>query len=170
MQIKHGTIALVAAIGLCVGTTGGAAVAGERGGLGRYASEEPLDADLAFRTSMMTARDGKLVVRFDMPPGYYLYRNKLSISAKGAMKIKSIAAPPGLSKQDEFLGAVNIYRDTVMVVVDRTNATTPGELVVKYQGCAENLICYPPMTRVFQVPAGSACPAKGQNDRHSKAC
>lgn len=122
--------------------------------LGRYAqAEEFLPGELAFRATMMSGRSGEIIVRWEMPDGYYLYRDKMKFEAGGGLRISRISAPTGLVKDDAFLGKVEIYRDAVSVVIDRA-AAPGGTLKVAYQGCAEDKICYPPMTRVFTVPGG----------------
>lgn len=137
--------------------------------LGRYADEMPLSGDLAFRTSMMTARDGAVLVRWEMPAGYYLYRDKLTVKGTNGLEVTRVVSPSGEIKDDPFLGPVEIYRDAVTVRVARKPGVA-GTLVVRYQGCAEDKVCYPPMTRAFTVPAGSACNRGGQGAGQQSAC
>lgn len=134
---------------LVLGTSGSATA----GGLGRYASDEPLSAERAFPMSVMTGRDGNVLVTWEMPPGYYLYQDKIQFAARGGLTIKRVVVPTGLLKNDPFLGSVRIYRDLVTVIVSPTAKGQSGELLVKFQGCLEEKVCYPPMQRVFQVGA-----------------
>jgi len=149
MGLKQLGVAAAMAVGLM---TSAIAVAGNP--LGRYADEETfLPGELAFRASMMSGRNGQVLIHWEMPPGYYLYRDKLKFEASNGMSIRKVNAPAGLLKVDPFLGRVEIYRDSVTVVVDR-DPSKAGTLKVAYQGCAEDKICYPPMTRVFAIPGG----------------
>ena len=148
-------------LGVVLGVAAGAGHAGNSNPLGRYAeSEEFLPGELAFRASMMTGRDGEIIVRWDMPEGYYLYKNKMKFDVVGGLRISKVVAPAGLVKEDEFLGRVEVYRDSVSVVLDRQGAAG-GSLKVAYQGCAEDKMCYPPMTRMFNVPALGQCGKAG---------
>jgi thiol:disulfide interchange protein DsbD len=110
----------------------------------------PLPVDQAFRMSLFTALDGKVLLRVEMPPGYYLYRDKLQLSSAG-FRIKNVSFPLAKAKHDEFLGNVRIYTGVVTLVVTPDALTPSGDLKVKFQGCAEQLVCYPPTTRVFRL-------------------
>lgn len=143
-------------------------LAGAQQSFGRYGSDEPLEADVAFRASMMTGRDGTVLMRWDMPAGYLLYRNKIKFFPSGGVVIRDVRAPSGEMKNDPIMGNVEIYRDSVTIAVRRTNPAQAGALTVKYQGCAEDTICYPPMTRTYQVPA--VCAASKGKVGGSQAC
>ena len=144
-------------LGVVLGLAATVGHAGNSNPLGRYAeTEEFLPGELAFRASMMTGRNGEIIVRWDMPEGYYLYKNKMKFDVVGGLRINRVIAPAGLVKNDEFLGRVEVYRDSVSVVLDR-QGLAGGALKVAYQGCAEDKMCYPPMTRLFSVPAAGQC-------------
>lgn len=110
----------------------------------------PLPVDQAFRMSLFTGLDGKVLLRVEMPPGYYLYRDKLKLSSAG-FRIKNVAFPLAKAKHDEFLGDVRIYTGVITLVVTPDALTPSGDLRVRFQGCAEQLVCYPPTTRVFRL-------------------
>lgn len=112
--------------------------------------DQPLPVEQAFHMSLSTGRDGKVLLRVEMPPGYYLYRDKLQFSSVG-FRIKNVSLPLARAKHDEFLGNVNIYTGAVIFVVTPDALTASGDLRVKFQGCAERLVCYPPTTRVFRI-------------------
>jgi len=128
----------------------GVATAGP--GESRYSSDEPLSSERAFPMSVMTGRDGQVMVMWQLPPGYYIYRDKITFSSRGGLTIKRVRVPDGQVKNDPLMGSVRIYRDMVTVVVEPATAGVGGELLVKFQGCAEDRLCYPPMTRVFKLP------------------
>lgn len=117
----------------------------------RYGSDEPLSSERAFPMSVMTGRNGQVLVMWQLPPGYYIYRDKISFASRGGLTIKRVRVPDGQVKNDPLMGSVRIYRDMVTVVVEPAADGVAGELLVKFQGCAEDRLCYPPMTRVFKV-------------------
>lgn len=98
---------------------------------------------------------GKLMLGFDIAPGCYLYRNKLSIEAiePGGYALGKMLLPPGASHQDEHFGTVEIYRNAVEVRFDPVSAQPPTKLRVRFQGCAEDKVCYPMQTRIVDMSA-----------------
>lgn len=123
-------------------------------GLGRYASarDEPLSAEQAFPMSVMTGLDGQVLVMWEMPAGYYIYQDKMEFAARGGLTIRKVKAPDGLVMSDPFMGSTRIYRNLVTIVIEADERQARGELLVKFQGCLEDRVCYPPMTRVFKLP------------------
>ncbi|MCY7355544.1 MAG: protein-disulfide reductase DsbD [Lysobacter sp.] len=112
----------------------------------------PVDDAFALSASA-TARD-RIEIRWKIADGYYLYRHRISVqSTSAAFKAAALALPGGEKHTDEFFGNVETYRD-------RLTATLPGvagaaanavTLKIKYQGCADLGICYPPQTRTLTV-------------------
>jgi thiol:disulfide interchange protein DsbD len=121
-----------------------------------------LPPDEAFAMREVTAADGALVIEWDIAPGYYLYRDKTRITAltPGA----SLAAPElptGEMKDDPEFGKVAIWREHARVrsaVVERPTGGGLFEAEVRYQGCAEDGICYPPIRKpvAFGVVAAAS--------------
>jgi thiol:disulfide interchange protein DsbD len=126
-----------------------------------------LPVDQAFGlTAEATSRE-QITLRWKIAPGYYLYRHRTSVaSASPDFTAGTLALPDGDKHQDEFFGAVETYRDslTVQLAGQAAAGTTRISLKVKYQGCADAGICYPPQQRTLTVelPAeGAATPASG---------
>ncbi|WP_052101373.1 protein-disulfide reductase DsbD [Novilysobacter arseniciresistens] len=118
--------------------------------------EDLLPVDEAFALAARPAADGAIEIRWDIADGYYLYRHRTSVAADAGFAAGELRMPAGTPYEDEFFGKVETYRDRLV-------ATLPGEpraastvLTVKYQGCADAGICYPPQTRriTVQLPAG----------------
>lgn len=103
-----------------------------------------------------TGRD-RIEIRFDVADGYYLYRHRMGASAEG-FEAGEARWPEGIPHVDEFFGEVETYRDRVTGVLEGRAA--PGvrtlELRVRYQGCADIGVCYPPDTRTVQVALPAA--------------
>lgn len=122
---------------------------------------EFLPVDEAFVLSARRA-DGKLVVRWDMPDGYYLYRHAFSVVGDNAV-IGQPVIPTGQSKTDEYFGDSEVYYGQVEVAVPidaaarsdaaaksdapSTSASEQSGVHVTYQGCADYGLCYPPQRR-----------------------
>lgn len=130
---------------------------------------EFLPPDEAFVLSHDVDADGGLVVAFDIEPGYYLYRDKLALEpVTENLALADPVLPPGEMKEDPEFGRVAIYRDRIAVTAQLVRLPERDgmlEAVVRYQGCAEDGICYPPQRRTVSfLPTGAvsaAAPAPG---------
>jgi len=124
-------------------------------GLDPAGDEEFLDPDVAFQPEIIAAAPDQLLVRWTIAEGYYLYRDKISISLEDSSGVT--AGPPevpeGEIKHDEFFGDVQVFHNDFEVRVPlRRSSGDAADLVVQlgYQGCAEAGICYPPIKK--QLP------------------
>ena len=112
-------------------------------------------------SAQATARD-RIEVRWKIADGYYLYRHRTSVKTSAAFANPTLALPTGDKHRDEFFGDVETYRQQLVGVVRGTPAADAAgvALTVKYQGCADAGVCYPPQTRTLTVAlppaAGSA--------------
>ncbi len=125
---------------------------------------EFLPPDQAFRLSERVTAAGELAIAIDIEPGYYIYRDKFAVSAvTPGLTLGAPALPPSESKDDPEFGVVEIYRDRAEFVVPVTArpAGALAETEVRYQGCAEDGICYPPIRKTvgFTFTAGTPAPA-----------
>ncbi len=147
-------------IALLLGSLGGGAAAGVLDQLERIGAPVKLEGtrdflppDQAFRLRESVTADGDLEVHWDIEPGYYLYRDKLALSARtpGA-ELGQPQLPDGEFKEDPEFGRVEVYKHTVAMRVPLVSAP-PGESLleteVRYQGCAEDGICYPPIKKTL---------------------
>jgi thioredoxin:protein disulfide reductase len=127
---------------------------------GLAADEDFLPVRSAYKVAV-SAEPDQLVVRFDIAPGYYLYRDRLGFeSATPGVTLGQASLPVGLDHEDEFFGKQIIYRDDAKVGVPVTfsGAARDFEVKVKLQGCADAGLCYPPQTWTVPVtwPKGVA--------------
>ena len=114
---------------------------------------EFLPVDEAF---VLSARrtDRQLVVRWDMPDGYYLYRHAFSVEAAG---LGQPVLPSGQPKVDQYFGDSEVYYGQVDVTVPIHVATVrPMRVHVTYQGCADYGLCYPPQRRLIALAPDGA--------------
>lgn len=122
-----------------------------------------LPPDQAFVLLEKTAADGGLALSWDIQPGYYLYRDKLKVTAVTlGLALAAPRLPEGEIKQDPEFGAVKIFKHQLEVAVSvtaRPPATEVLEAEVRYQGCAEDGICYPPIKKRVAFSNNGAGPA-----------
>ena len=132
---------------------------------------EFLDPAVAFRLDHAVV-DGAVQLAFEIEPGYYLYRDKISLTpANTAVTLGELQRPAGEMKDDPEFGQVAIYRHEASLrapLGTAAAATEPLVLTVGYQGCAEDGICYPPIKRditlgVAELAAGAAAASPGSS-------
>jgi thiol:disulfide interchange protein DsbD len=90
-----------------------------------------------------------LFTGWDIAPGYYIYKHKLEIIAKNA-KIKVPELDLGVEIEDEFFGKTEVYFDELVVVSRLSEIGEDAVVKIRYQGCAEAGLCYPP--EVITIP------------------
>ena len=113
-----------------------------------------LPVDQAFALTAKATSRGRIEFRWNIAPGYYLYRQRMGVAAiDAAFKADPLQLPDGIHKHDEFFGDVQIYHGTVTAVQTGAAAgdVTSAGFTVKYQGCADVGVCYPPQQRVLKV-------------------
>ena len=132
--------------------------------------DEFLDPDIAFAPDIIVQTPTELRVRWIIAEGYYLYRDKISITLVDGegVALGTAELPNGKVKHDEFFGDVQVYYGEVSArvplqrsAIDATDIT----LQLGYQGCAEKGICYPPIKK--QLPV--SLPAMGANEATAAA-
>lgn len=100
----------------------------------------------------------ELIIR--VIPGFYLYKNKISVAALGDQaRAGKLDLPKGKLKTDEFFGEQEVYYDEVVARVAIARATPAAmdlDLEVGYQGCADGGLCYLPQTKVISVSLPAA--------------
>jgi len=121
----------------------------------------PLPAEQAFNFEAIVDNGNRLLLRFSPAPGYYLYRDRTTLTLEGAMGISAgiVEWPQGQAYYDDHFGDVQVYFDPVDVVLPLLREHEQASditLVAHFQGCQIDGICYPPMTRSIDLslPAG----------------
>jgi len=124
-----------------------------------------LKVDEAFALTTQRGSDGALLAKWEMPDGYYLYRHGFMFETRGTAgaALQDPQIPPGKTKEDEFFGEVEVYYHSAQARLSldgiaAASATTPAEIGISYQGCADAGLCYPPETKwvVLDVAADSS--------------
>jgi thioredoxin:protein disulfide reductase len=128
-------------------------------------SDEVLPPEQAFLVSV-TVRDATTVVaEFKPEKGYYLYRDKLAFALDklAGAGIARVDLPPGEIKEDPNFGKTEVYRkpfDAVLTLKREAAGEQSGVLNATWQGCKEKSVCYPPISKAFDLllPAAAAAP------------
>jgi thiol:disulfide interchange protein DsbD len=125
---------------------------GNSGGLG---GSEFVPVDEAFKPILIPIDGNTVEVTFQVTPGYYLYKDKISVTAaSGNVQLGKLELPTGKMKFDEFFGESEVYFEDVFATLPLARATPEAmnlELEVNFQGCAEGGLCYPPTTRLVST-------------------
>jgi thiol:disulfide interchange protein DsbD len=114
----------------------------------RGAEPDLLEPDKAFRFSARLKDERTIEVRYQIAPGYYLYRDKFrfALSPAGA-RLGEAQMPAGRKHRDEFFGEVETYRGALAIVLPFEGGDAGGgelTLVATSQGCADVGVCYVP--------------------------
>ena len=94
-------------------------------------------------------RDAHTVaLRWTIPPGYHLYRERLSFTGPG---VGQPQLPAGKRKFDENFGKEMETYYTSLALDVPVSGTAPFDLTLGYQGCADAGLCYPPVVLTYTV-------------------
>ena len=95
-----------------------------------------------------TVTDGKAIIQFTVAPGHYLYKKRFSFSSVSEDTIlEEPEYPAGKKKFDDNFGEVmEVFDHSVQVALPITSNQSIPEILVRFQGCAEAGLCYPPHT------------------------
>ena len=110
----------------------------------------PVDQAFVFMSGQRVGEGDaeEIVARWQMPPGYYLYRHAFQAHAGEGLTIGELAIPQGELRTDEYFGESEVYLGGVEIVVPVLRRTAQTVTVrFGYQGCAEQGLCYPPAER-----------------------
>lgn len=119
--------------------------------------EDILRPEQAFPYTL-TATDDEVLVQFDIPDGYYLYRQRFDFGSETAgISLGEPRYPDGEIHEDEFFGVVETYRHRLDIPIPygRVGNTESLDLDLVLQGCADIGLCYPPQnwSRSVELPA-----------------
>ena len=127
--------------------------------LGGSAQPEFLPPDQAFGFDASVTDAKNLLANFKVTPTYYLYRDKIHVTIKsGDVKIRSFDIPQGDLKHDPNFGEMMVFHQSFQAGIELINKATAAQSIVveaTYQGCSENGLCYPPISKEvkLQLPA-----------------
>ena len=104
--------------------------------------------------------EGDLILDWEVTPEYYLYRDRIEISASpgGIVDPAPAFSIDSKEKEDPYFGNVQVfYEDVQARLTANGNSSEPVRIRVNWQGCAEAGLCYTPQTETIQFT-----PANGE--------
>ncbi len=118
--------------------------------------EEIPDPDKAFQLAAVVDSNNIIQAEIQIYNHTYLYKNKMKFTMLDGSghTIGAISLPKGDEKNDEFFGLMEVYHNYFKVSVPLiSEASASSQLVVAmgYQGCVEDKICYPPITKYLKI-------------------
>ncbi|MBL8299874.1 MAG: protein-disulfide reductase DsbD [Rhodanobacteraceae bacterium] len=124
----------------------------------------PLPPEQAFVFETIATGPTQLLARWTMPKGYYLYRDKTVFTLPaGGVALGKPAWPAGVLHKDEHFGEVTVYFDQVelpIALLRERGEAQKLSLSAEFQGCEDNGICYPVMTRRVDIDLPAATEAE----------
>jgi thioredoxin:protein disulfide reductase len=134
------------------------------GAVDTSATGDQLPVDDAFTMNARFDKPNELTVTWQIAPGYYLYRDKLTFAVSGPIELGAPTLPAGTPHTDDNFGDVQILRDYIEAKIPFARASPNAidvELTAGFQGCKDDSICYPPGEQVMALvlPATSEFPA-----------
>lgn len=127
--------------------------------------EDLLPADKAFKFSSEVVGADKIKATWEIADGYYLYRKRFGFeTSTNGLKVSDPVFPTGETKDDPNFGKIEVYHKQVVVEIPIQRDQTAAQAVdmalkVKYQGCADAGLCYPPQTQNLNLKLADATPA-----------
>jgi thiol:disulfide interchange protein DsbD len=123
-------------------------------------AQDFLAPEQAFAFSARMRDAATIEVSFRIADGYYMYRDKIAVSAEGAT-LGKVEIPRGTIKFDpNFDKELETFRQQLKIAIP-VQASGSFQLKVTSQGCADKGLCYPPMDSIAALsPAdnGTAAP------------
>lgn len=116
--------------------------------------DDLLPVDEAFVLRADATAPGRIEISWTIADGYYLYRHRMGaepVDSGFRAEASGLQLPPGTRHTDEFFGEVETYRGRVTALLPGTAHAARTSLKIRYQGCADAGICYPPQTRTVTV-------------------
>lgn len=115
-------------------------------------NDDFLAVDEAFDLTAKAKDAHSIVLTWIIAPGYYLYRGKIAVKAEGTgANVGAVELPAGKVKHDEYFGDTQVYYEVLDAQVPVESAAKKIALRVTYQGCAEEGLCYNPVTKTVTV-------------------
>ena len=124
--------------------------------------DDLLPVDEAFALRVHAPDRERIEFDWTIAEGYYLYRHRMGAEAEG-FPADGLQLPDGKRHVDEFFGEVETYRGRMRASLPGNAADGRDRVVVRvrFQGCADAGICYPPQTREISVALPAPATASG---------
>ena len=115
---------------------------------------EFLQPDQAFKADAWI-EGSQIFARWDIEPGYYLYRKQLAVELPEDIELAltQLDFPDSVSHEDEYFGITEVYYSQVELagLLSGHSQATSIPVTLRYQGCADAGLCYPPQSKTLDV-------------------
>jgi len=117
-------------------------------------SDDLLPPKEAFKLSATAIDSNQIEVSWKIAEGFTIYRNNLAFESRtGSIRLDKPVIPEGKTRHDEILGDIVHYRESLkvripLIGVDGARAI---QVLVKYQGCSDQGVCYPPQKETLTI-------------------
>jgi len=125
----------------------------------------PLPDEQAFAVEAIVDNGNGLLLRLSPLLGYYIYRDRITLTLEGAdgIGIGAVQWPQGQAHYDDHFGDVQVYFapvDVVVPLIRQHERAADITFLANFQGCQMMGICYPPITRRIDLslPKGQITP------------
>ena len=120
--------------------------------------DEYLPPEQAFQYTA-TADDSQVTVEWRATKGYYFYKKRMGLAAATpGVTVGDSVYPAAEIHKDDYFGEQEVFRGTFKVTAPLSGAK-PGDTValkLKWQGCADAGLCYPPSVWDANVTVAAA--------------
>lgn len=87
--------------------------------------------------------DDSILISWDVVEGYYLYSKSIKIENNyEALNFEVLESKESIHN-DEFFGESKIFREKILIKLNKSVGLDLNNILIKYQGCADAGICYP---------------------------
>ena len=117
-------------------------------------SDTLLSPEQAFRVAAKAENPGQIEILWTISEGYSLYRKNMRFESKTpGVQFGEPTFPAGKIKHDELLGDIEHYRKEMKInlPVSAGKDLVSTALEIRYQGCADIGVCYPPQSRTLEI-------------------
>ena len=133
-------------------------------------ADEPefLQVDEAFQFDYVQNGD-QVTLSWEIAEGYYLYKKQFKTVVKQA-ELGVPVFPVAEQVEDEFFGLSDVFRGQLFITYPITSSVQDGILKIRYQGCADAGLCYPPTTKeIYLNQVGSSSVIKSEQTTGKKS-
>jgi thioredoxin:protein disulfide reductase len=119
-----------------------------------FDGNELLTPEQAFQATATVSASNQVEVIWSIAEGYSLYRKNMRFETNTPdLKFGTPLYPKGKIKKDELLGDIEHYREQLKVNLPIISAGNidKTQLHIRYQGCADIGVCYPPQDKTLEV-------------------
>jgi len=134
--------------------------------LGLNNSDDIPTAEQAYQFSATQTSQEEVLLEWIITPGTYLYQDKIKVTLAesshavlGAFKLPDAILKKDALRPDGSIGDLPVYYDRLRfsVPIQRlTKKPTKVNLLIRYQGCADAGVCYPPVNKQIPLTYGAS--------------